>query len=372
MSSARVFPDCVPVLTDPDRAVRLRAHAPSDLPAIVELARDPETIGYTTIGAPYDLDSARSFLSDVVGPGWAGGDFRAWAIEAPLDETPAFRGSIDLRLAGDGSAEVGFGLHPRARGRGVMSAALRLVRDHAFDTLGLAVLRWRAVVGNWGSRKVAASAGFRFDGRVRQLLHHRGEFFDGWIATLTAADPRLPLHWLEPPPLPAARFALRPFEETDLDRIVEACNDARTRHWLVSLPAPYDRARAEEFLAGTRELAAGGQGLTWCLADPEDGRCLGSVGLDGLGGYSGRAEIGYWSHPAARGRGLMTDAVRLVTEYAAQAGLAELIQIRCAAGNRASRHVASAAGYAVVGRLPRAEPVGDGSREDLVLYARAL
>ena len=71
-----------------------------------------------------------------------------------------------------------------------MTSALRLVRDHGFDVLGLQVIRWRAAVGNWASRRVAAAAGFRFDGTVRRLLVHRGELLDGWVATITADDPR--------------------------------------------------------------------------------------------------------------------------------------------------------------------------------------
>ena len=44
--------------------------------------------------------------------------------------------------------------------------------------------------------------------------------------------------------------------------------------------------------------------------------------------------------------------------------------IRCAADNTASRHVAEAAGYREVGRMPQAEPVGGGELSELVLYAQ--
>ena len=79
-----------------------------------------------------------------------------------------------------------------------MTAALRLVCDYGFEVAGLQVIRWRAVVGNWASRRVAAKVGFVFDGTVRRLLVHRGELLDGWIATLTRDDPRVPQPWLAP------------------------------------------------------------------------------------------------------------------------------------------------------------------------------
>ena len=66
----------------------------------------------------------------------------------------------------------------------------------------------------------------------------------------------------------------------------------------------------------------------------------------------------------------MTEAVRLVAGYARSARLATSIVIRCAADNAASRHVAEAAGFREVGRMPEAEPVGDGELSVLVLYAQ--
>src|SRR5690606_3602618 len=127
--------------------------------------------------------------------GWRNGTSYGWAIEAELDGPGERRyaGTIDLGLAGDGTAEVGFSLHPAARGRGVMGTALRLVRDYGLDVAGLRAIRWRARVGNWPSRVVAAAAGFRFDGTVRSSLDFRGELVDGWVATITATDDRKPI-----------------------------------------------------------------------------------------------------------------------------------------------------------------------------------
>ena len=106
------------------------------------------------------------------------------------------------------------------------------------------------------------------------------------------------------------------------------------------------------------------------MADAGDDRCLGAISLEGFGGYSQRAEIGYWAHPDARGRGVLTEATRRVTAHAEETGLVDSLLVRAAAGNTASRRVATEAGYREVGVLPRCEPLGDGTRDDLVLYAR--
>jgi RimJ/RimL family protein N-acetyltransferase len=363
----------VPILVDAVSGVTLRAHTELDLPAIVEQSRDEESKRWTTVPTPpggYSLQEAGEFALTMVPAGWASGDKLSWAIEATIEGQRRFCGSIDLRLQGDGSAEVGFGLHPAARGRSVMSAALRLLRDYAFDVLGIGSLRWRARVGNWGSRRVAAAAGFRHDGTIRRLLPHRGELVDGWVATITADDPRDPLTWLDPPVLSGERIRLRPFRPDDAPRIVEACADARTQFWLASLPVPYAEPEADSFLEAVHEQAAQGHGLGWCVADLVDDQCVGSLGLDGLGGLTRRGEIGYWAHPAARARGLMTEAVTVATRHAEDHGLTDSLLIRCAATNRASRHVAESAGYRQVGSLANAERVGDGSLHELVLYAR--
>jgi RimJ/RimL family protein N-acetyltransferase len=117
------------------------------------------------------------------------------------------------------------------------------------------------------------------------------------------------------------------------------------------------------------ELAARGEGVAWCIADPRDDRCLGSISLDGLNGYAKRGEIGYWAHPDARGRGIATEAVRMVTRHARNSGLARSLMIRCARGNLASRRVAERAGYTKVGVQPTSEPLRDGHLADLVLYS---
>jgi RimJ/RimL family protein N-acetyltransferase len=371
LPTARAFPEAVPILIDAEAGVTLRAAGKKDLPAIVEQCRDPEMIRWTTVPTPpdgYQLRDAEEFLA-LTAVGWTTGQRLGWTIEAERDSERGFCGSIDLQLEGDGVAEVGFGLHPAARGRSITAAALHLACNYGFEVVGLRVIRWRAVVGNWASRRVAANAGFVFDGTVRSLLVHRGELLDGWIATLIRNDPRLPRPWLHPIEIQGDGIRLRAFRTSDADRIVEACSDPRTAHWLVTMPRPYQRHNALAYLDSITELAARGAGLAWCIADPKDDRCLGSISLDGLNGYAKRAEIGYWAHPDARGRGVVTEAVRLVTGHARNSGLARSILIRCARDNMASRQVAENAGYIAVGIQSACEPLGDGELDDLVLYS---
>lgn len=371
LPTARDFPDAVPILIDVDAGITLRAPNTGDLAGMVEQCRDPEMIRWTTVPNPpagYQLRDAEEFLA-VIASGWTSGERLGWTIEGQRGPARRYCGSIDLRLQGDGIAEVGFGLHPEARGRSMMIAALHLVLNYGFNIAGLQVIRWRAVVGNWASRRVAAKVGFVFDGTVRRLLVHRDELLDGWIATLTRDDPRLSQPWLYPLELRGDGVRLRAFRASDVDRIVQACSDSETSYWLASMPQPYARDSARAYLQAIAELAAQGIGLVWCIADPDDDRCLGSISLDGLGGYAKRGEIGYWAHPDVRGRGVVAEAVRVVTRHARDCGLATSLLIRCAVGNAASRRVAERAGYRTIGIQPLSEPLRDGQVVDLVLYS---
>lgn len=171
-----------PELSDGPELV-LRRPLPEDLDDIVAQCQDPEFQRWTTIPVPYGETNAQEFLRRVA-DGW-----RANVAVFAIVYQGRYAGGVDLRLDGVGGAEVGFGLGPWARGKGVMSRALRLALAWGFELPGVEVVHWRAQVGNWPSRRVAERCGFRMDGTVRGLLEQRGERRDGWIGSLRRGDP---------------------------------------------------------------------------------------------------------------------------------------------------------------------------------------
>jgi RimJ/RimL family protein N-acetyltransferase len=158
----------------------------------------------------------------------------------------------------------------------------------------------------------------------------------------------------------------------DTSRIQEACSDERTAYWLGQMPSPYTRADAERFLLGRGELAATGRGLGWAVADPATGLLLGNISVFDL--KPGReAEVGYWTHPDARGRGVMSEACRLAVRHAfideedGGLGLQRLIAY-AAEENVASRHVIETNGFTRVGRERRGTRLRDGRLVDTACY----
>jgi len=181
-SGKRVQLPSAPELTDGPELV-LRQPVPDDLDDIVAQCLDPEFQRWTTVPVPYHRSDAEDFLQRVA-EGWQGNVAR-FAIVFHR----RFAGTVDLRFDGIGGAEVGFGLAPWARGKGVMTRALRLVLAWGFGLPDLEVVYWRAQVGNWASRRVAQRSGFRMEGTVRGLLEQRGERRDGWIGSLRRGEP---------------------------------------------------------------------------------------------------------------------------------------------------------------------------------------
>jgi len=352
----------VPTLTD--SVVTLRGHRREDAEACFEQCQDPLSQQWTTVPIPYTREMAESFVTEQMPGGWADGS--SWGFAVEVDGR--YAGTVELRDEGSGRAEVAYGSHPWVRRSGAMERAVRLLLEWGFSERDVQVVVWRANVGNWASRKLAWRLGFSFDGTVRRALPQRGELLDGWVGTLLPDDDLSPRHvWLEVPVLETEGLRLRPWRESDVPRIVEACADERTRYWLGRMPDPYTDADARAWLEHQRECRATGQALHWAVVDVSDeGRALASISAFDLVPEV-EAEIGYWAHPDARGRGVMSRAMEMVVDFAFTGLGVRRVTAGAAVGNTASRHVIEQSGLREWG-IERAGTVVLDGRADLAWY----
>lgn len=138
-------------------------------------------------------------------------------------------------------------------------------------------------------------------------------------------------------------ITLRPFAEQDIPWVYAVSLDPAVQKY-VEIPLPYRVEHAEHFV---REMAiaawARRERAEFVVVRAGDGTRLGRVGLglDRLGG----GQIGYWMDPAARGRGVATEAVRALCGWAFDVLRLDLIEWRAEVGNVASRRVAEKAGF---------------------------
>lgn len=365
------FPDDVPTLTDGD--VTLRAHRPEDAPGVVEQCSDPDSIRWTTVPLGYTLEMANDFVGVAMAKGWESEQELAFAIESTHpDGKRRFSGTLSLRDEGSRRAELAFGAHPAVRGKGVMTAAVRLLLDWGFKARDIETVSWLANRGNIGSRRVAWKAGFTFGGTVRRWLDHRGEYPDAWVGSLHRDDTRDPkTSWLETPTIVGERVVLRSLRVDDVPRIVEGCSDPLSHHFLPFLPHPYTESDAHAFLVRSAEDASLTERVTWAMADPQTGEHCGNVGYPRIGRRS--AEIGYWAHPQARGRGMTSEAVKLLIRHAfidvEDGGMGfDRVFLKAAATNPASQRVALANAMVECGRERQSETLTDGSVVDMFVF----
>jgi len=367
--------DLVPSLTD--GVVGLRAHTLDDIGAIVEQARDPDSQRWTSVPRGYPRDAAVGFLERVV-TAWRdpAGD-RLWAIEWIDDARPRFGGTIEVRLGESAdTAWLGFGLHPAARGSGLMSRAVRLVAGQAFGTglwgQPLARLHWRAVVGNWPARRVAWATGFAFHGTLPAShvdpSDPQGAALDSWHASLATGEVMAaPLPWFEPPVLEQGGIRLRPWRDEDIDCVEDRVDPA---HWTPARSV-LGREMFPRWLHSRRELMSQGTSVEWCVASAATDRALGSVTVfSRAGAITGDvAELGYQLFPSARGHGAATTAARLAIGHALAPthvgglGLRRLVA-GTAADNTASNRVLQANGFVVYGREHAVDPLPGGAYGD--------
>lgn len=353
-----------------DGVVTLRAPQGGDVDDMVRTAADPESTRWTTLPPSYGRADAQGRITSAAAS-WRDGTAYRWAVESG----GRFAGSLDIHTGE--VPEIGYVLAPWARGHGTMTRAVRLATRWAFDR-GLPVVHWWAHAGHLASWRVAHACGFTFHGERPLSIPYRGGLRDGWYASLRPGDdPRPRTTWWPVPVLDGPGVRLRAHTDADVPRIVEACSDPRTRRYLTGLPQPYTPTSARDFVRGQRLAESLGRAVTWAVADRTDDRLLANVSIFAMAGGTDPTggEIGYWAHPDARGRGVVTEAVRLAVDHAfrpvADGGLGRRrLRLGAAWTNDASRQVAERAGFTLVGRHRADALLGDGTYTDGAWYDR--
>ena len=164
------------------------------------------------------------------------------------------------------------------------------------------------------------------------------------------------------PSLAGAGFVLRPFRASDFASAHAASEHPTSARWINPLTSPSGASAVEYF--ESERLA--GRMLDLVIADDMDDHYMGEVVL--LPRDSLTFELAYIVAPDARGRGLATAAVRLMSAWAVRHLIAQRIQVRVDPDNEASLAVAEKAGFRREGVL-RSAIVVRGSRSDAVMLS---
>lgn len=142
----------------------LRSWCEDDAAAVHAACQDPE-IQYwiSAIPRPYTLDDAHAFVTEEDIPG---------RQQFAIVEHGRVVGAIDLRVDSSDTGRIGYWCVREARGRGIMTRALRRLCRYALDERGLARLELITDPDNLASQRVAGNVGFRREGVLRSHLGH--------------------------------------------------------------------------------------------------------------------------------------------------------------------------------------------------------
>jgi RimJ/RimL family protein N-acetyltransferase len=168
-------------------AIRLVASTPAHASGLRDLIRDPDVLRFTRVPDPPPDDFVESWLQRYE-DGRRDGTREAFVIEDPADGR--FLGiAVAPSIQRDArTAELGYLIHPAARGRGVATAALERLTAWAFGELDAVRLELLISTENPASKRVAEHNGYRYEGTLRSLFVVPGRWEDSEIWSRLATD----------------------------------------------------------------------------------------------------------------------------------------------------------------------------------------
>ncbi|MEU7887410.1 GNAT family N-acetyltransferase [Microbispora bryophytorum] len=354
----------------------LRLPVEGDADEIARACADPEIARFIPfVPSPYTRDDALTWITKTVPATWENGGADFLIADAATDRV---LGAAGLKPPDRfGATEVGYWLAPWARGRGVVTAAVRALAEPAFAR-GVPRITLHADVENVASQQVAHRCGFAHEGVLRGAGAPRGGT-PGDIAVFgrlstDPGDPIAPFLPFFPGGFPGGSLTdgvvrLTPLTTADAaDYFALASLPDVTDSSVPPVPPEYADAEVLCRYAGHRWLI--GQRADIAIRDAVTGEFAGEIQLTGVIPPLGQAMLGYSLHPAHRGRGVVTRAVDLLVEWAFAATPLRRIIAGTAPGNTASQRVLERAGFTREHLVKGLLPGPGGTRRDDVQWAR--
>jgi RimJ/RimL family protein N-acetyltransferase len=152
-------------------------------------------------------------------------------------------------------------------------------------------------------------------------------------------------------PLGGARVIVRDAAERDIPETLIAYQDDPELHLRMGEEHPPSGAELGSWAESEAAERAAGLRAALTVLEPGSDVCQGQVYIQHLDWDHRRAEIGMWLAPAARGRGLASEALRLVGAWLLGPGGLQRLQILTEPDNEPMLRAARAAGFVREGVL---------------------
>jgi len=171
----------------------------------------------------------------------------------------------------------------------------------------------------------------------------------------------------EVPTLHHGLITLRKPEERDILPIYEGVQDPIIPKF-TRIPANYILANAEHYVR-ERSPNSFTMRTELQLTLEYGGTFAGALSFHTVDLDEAKAEIGYWLTAEARGKGVATDATKLLTEYGFESIGFHRIEALVVESNKPSLKVLANAGYQQEGVLRDKCLQDDGTRENMIMFA---
>lgn len=157
-------------------------------------------------------------------------------------------------------------------------------------------------------------------------------------------------------------ITLRTIEEDDLAFLHETINDPSVRQYLPNRP-PFTLDQEREYF---ENVVCNDENVNLLIC--ADGEPAGTIGLHPADSVDGTGELGLFLAESVWGRGIGTEAARVITDYAFDERRLHRVTARVMAPNEASKRIWEKLGYRHEATLREADFV-DGAFVDVLWYA---
>jgi [ribosomal protein S5]-alanine N-acetyltransferase len=117
-------------------------------------------------------------------------------------------------------------------------------------------------------------------------------------------------------PLENHRILLRKLRLSDTDGLYQQIRRKEMTRWTFHIPHPYPQPLAAAFIRKSQRLWKAKKSFTFAVLLKETNRLIGLVSLNNVNYEHKCAELSYWTGTKYWGRGLTTEAARLVLPFA--------------------------------------------------------
>lgn len=169
------WPTDVPTLSH--GLITLRPLNEGDIPDIFESCQDPVIPKFTRVPRDYTMAHAEFFIREKTPKSLTEKTELPFAIDFGNGADRKFAGIISFHSMDlpDLVAELGYWIRSDVRGKGIGTSAARMLTNFGFESMGFARIEALVDVENLASRKLLLSAGYSFEG----ILRNKSRRYDG-------------------------------------------------------------------------------------------------------------------------------------------------------------------------------------------------